>query len=70
MKVEKTFYWKYLSSDGLLLEPEAIGPCYNGFDLNNGGSFNTEEEAIKRLKEYRKLTGLGVQFFLITEYCI
>lgn len=49
-KLEKRFYWKELSGDGLLKEPPRRGPYYNDISLNEG--FSSEEKALAGLDTY------------------
>lgn len=74
-KLEKRFYWKDLSTDGLLKEPSPTGPHYDEVELNNYCGFKTEDEALEALDRYLK-HGAGsredvyqyVSFVLITTY--
>lgn len=49
MTLRVKYYWKELTSDGLLKEPKEAGPYYDKVSLNGWGGFDTEEEAIERL---------------------
>jgi hypothetical protein len=61
----KKYYWRDLTSDGLLREPDETGPYYSRESLNNCGcGFDTEEQAFAALSRWR---GYG-SFVLITEY--
>jgi hypothetical protein len=41
------YFWKNLTSDGLLKEPEDVGYSYNKIPINGySGGFDTEEQAI------------------------
>lgn len=50
MTIRVKYYWKELTSDGLLKEPREVGPYYSQESLNAAGwGFDTEEEAVERL---------------------
>lgn len=53
--VKKTYFWKEVSSDGLLQEPEELGPHYAREPLNGRCGYDSEEEAIARLVELNRL---------------
>ncbi len=48
--------------------------CTTGEDCDIVQKFSAEEEALKKLKEYRteiqQLSNHGMEYFLITEFCI
>lgn len=60
-KLQKRYYWKELSSDGVLKEPEEIGPYYGRVSLNGWSWFETEMEA----EEY--LLSLDVSVYTIPD---
>lgn len=50
--IRAKYYWKELTSDGLLKEPGEAGPYYERVSLNGSGwepGFETEETAIAHL---------------------
>ena len=56
--LKKLYYWKILSTDGLLKEPPAFGPYYDkeylNFDeLTGQRGYETELDAIKHLERFK-----------------
>ena len=53
--IQVKYYWKKLTSDGLLKEPEDVGPYYDSVSLNGSWSsgFDSEEEAMARLQKLK-----------------
>lgn len=45
--LEKRYYWKELTEDGLLKEPNGLGPYYSTVSLNDFDGFESEEEAVE-----------------------
>jgi len=65
----KTYYWKELSSDGLLKEPKEVGAYYESESINNYYGFASEEDAIIHLtKMCNKHEFCIPDVMLITEY--
>lgn len=65
--MEKRYFWKDLSSDGLLKEPDPIGPYYDQISLNGvlGDGFETEEEALERLQYVQNVSGHFIGHFML-----
>ena len=66
-----SYKWKELTSDGLLREPEQVGPHYDRESVNGySGSFDTKEEALEHWKYLKKSDSWGVpsSLVLIEEY--
>jgi len=60
-----TYYWKELSTDGLLKEPKEVGnPHEHSVDVNNYGGFDTPEEALLRVALGAKAVGYSIGFKL------
>ena len=68
--IEKTYYWKEITDDGLLKEPKDLGPHYSTDSLNGYGGFDSEDEAIERLISMKKMYKYDIpsSLTLITEY--
>lgn len=49
MKLTYKYYWKALSPDGLLIEPDNVGPHRDKIAVNGYDGFKSEEEANERL---------------------
>ena len=68
MTIRVKYYWKELTSDGLLKEPKEAGPYYSTTNLNGYGGFDTEEEAVERLTYVKSIyiggTLVGIIFWL------
>ena len=64
------YYWKQISADGLVKEPEEAGPYYSRDTLNGWCGFESEEEAeqalIKWFADYKY--GVGSDFVLVKIY--
>ena len=52
--MELKYKWKELTGDGLMKEPEDVGPYYSKESLNGWWGFDTEEEAIKELERMKE----------------
>lgn len=65
----KLYEWKVLTSDGLLKEPDEIGPHYAAESLNGHG-FESEEEAVSVLEKKTKRHGHDIpsELVLIVTY--
>jgi hypothetical protein len=71
----KKYWWKMLTNEGMLVEPQEFGPYYDTFVLNEG-PFDTVEQAEQTLEEfYKKLQDYfdntwapRIDYVLITEY--
>ena len=50
------YYWKELSKDGLLKDPDPVGPYYSQYSLGIYG-FNSREEAVARYEEFFRIHG-------------
>lgn len=58
LKLYKKYYWKELSSDGLLKDPPKIGPYYDEAELNNYvHGYDTPEEAEQDLLSKKDFEG-------------
>ena len=71
--MEKRFYWKELTSDGLMKEPEEEGPHYDLDSLNDYGSgYESEAEAITDYEKFKKKHTFRApsSLVLITEYSV
>jgi len=70
--IKKKYYWKELTSDGLLKEPKEFGPYYSTESLNGWGGYDSEEAAIEKLIEINKRYEHSVpsSLTLITEYSV
>lgn len=69
--MEKSFYWKDLTGDGLMKEPPPFGPHYDESKLNNWGQgYASEAEAITDYEYMKKIHGFSVpsSLVLISEY--
>ena len=52
LQVIKQYYWKVLTSDGLLKDPKSFGSYYNLKNVNDEAPFNSEEEAVLSIKKF------------------
>ena len=72
MKVEKIYYWRDLTGDGLLKAIEPEGPHYDEVDINGYcGYYESEEAAVEGLLAFKKKFGSFWwlrNIILITEY--
>jgi len=70
--IKKKYYWKELTSDGLLKEPKEFGAYYNTESLNSWGGHDSEEAAIEKLIEINKRHEYEVpsSLTLITAYSV
>lgn len=68
--IKKTYYWKEITSDGLVKEPREFGPYYSRESLNGYSGHDSEDEAIARLIEIKKSYKYQMpsNLILITEY--
>ena len=68
--IEKKYYWKELTSDGLLKEPREFGPYYSTESLNGWGGHDSEDAAIAKLVEISKRYEYSVpsNLILVVEY--
>lgn len=66
----KRYEWKVLTSDGLLKEPEDLGPHYSTESVNFYGGFESEDEAEKYLakKVKRHKYDVPSELILIATY--
>ena len=55
MEVTKVYKWMEILEDGLLKEPDEIGPYYSTSCLNGWGGFETEEAAIEAWKKFKEI---------------
>jgi hypothetical protein len=62
--MKKRFYWRDLD-DGLLKEPQKIGPYYDIQELNPWDGFDSERQALAALSEWR---GRATEWVLVTTY--
>lgn len=70
MKITHKYKWMDLSADGLLKDPENVGPYYSQTNVNAYGSFDTEEEAYAAFIEFKKLYGYSCPSELIlVKFC-
>ena len=74
MKIEKIYYWRELTDDGLVKVIDPEGPYYHEVDINGyAGYYTSEEDAVEGMLafekkfEYRLASGGTI---LITEYRI
>lgn len=63
--LDKRYYWKHLTDDGLLKDPEALGPYYSSVDFNSYDGFDSEEEAIKHYEYIIDSFKYGVEYSLV-----
>ena len=70
--IKKKYYWKELTSDGLLKEPKEFGLHYDTESLNDWVGHHSEETAIERLIEITKRYEYGIpsSLTLIIEYSV
>lgn len=56
-ELQAKYYWKKLTSDGLLKEPNDVGSYYDSVSLNGSWSsgFESEEEAVARLQKLKAM---------------
>jgi hypothetical protein len=66
MKVR--YEWREITDDGLLKQPDVIGPYYDETELNYDGGYESEEYAIEDLKRYQKTSGWTVELVLVKTY--
>ena len=55
MTIQVKYYWRELSTDGLLKEPPVAGPYYNTTNMNTMGwnyGYQSEEKAVEALKSF------------------
>ena len=69
MKLVIKYYWKEISSDGLVKNPEPIGPYYSETILDEYG-YDSKEDALKDFKRYCNAQEYfyNNSFFLFEEY--
>jgi len=53
--MESKYKWKEITKDGLLKEPEEVGPYHDQESLNGWSGFSNEEEAVKELQRMKDL---------------
>jgi hypothetical protein len=63
-KLEVTYVWKQLTTDGLLKEPEPAGYSYDEVHIN-ALKMTSEVAAVERLQEYIDLGGAADDFVLV-----
>lgn len=59
------YRWKRLTDDGLLKEPDPVGPYYNEDNLNPYNGFETEEEAVQAYIALKEAHNWGVPYELV-----
>lgn len=65
--IRAKYYWKELTSDGLLKEPKDLGPYYDTTTVNfYGHGFDSEEEAVFRLRMLK----VAHEYELIGDYVL
>lgn len=69
MKLTIKYYWKTISSDGLVKNPEPVGPYYSETTLNEYG-YNSKEDALEDFEQYCNAERhfYSNSFFLFEEY--
>ena len=69
MKLTIKYYWKEISDDGLVKNPEPVGPYYSPTTLNEYG-YNSKEDALKDFERYcnTKRYFYSTSLFLFEEY--
>lgn len=68
IKMTKRFYWKEITSDGLLKSPRDVHQGNKSDSINDWLGFETEKLAIKHLKKLDKTYRLNNTYALITVY--
>lgn len=48
------YFWKKLTDDGLLKEPEDVGYEYNRESVNDAGGFESEAEAVEKYERLNR----------------
>ena len=68
--MEKRLYWKELTDDGLMKEPQNVGPYYNQESFNMWSGHDSEESAVEHLEHLKRLHEYRVNgnFVLVTVY--
>ena len=52
--MKKKLFWKELTSDGLLKEPDGVGPYYNTERVNGFYGFDSEYDALAKLEQLHR----------------
>jgi hypothetical protein len=65
MEIEKKYKWMEISQDGLMKEPEDLGPYYSTTSFNGYNGFDTEEDALEQWKKLKKQEEFGVPHELV-----
>ena len=54
MTVSKKYFWREISSDGLVKSPRDVGAYYNPDNVNKSSGFDSELEAMDALEKFNK----------------
>jgi len=68
--MEKRLYWKELTDDGLMKEPQDVGPAYSPDSFNGWAGYESEEGAVRHLECLKKKHNYAVNgnYVLVTVY--
>lgn len=68
VNLKKTYVWYQVDNDGSLITPPPQGPFYSQDHLTDTFGFETEDEAVNRLREWCEQYNIHDEFVLVPKY--